>query len=163
MDLAGHQRRRANGGPRVLAGAVPDGEFWASNVDPAGDIWQGSQKGKIFRWRFGGLDKGGTPIYSPENVEIDQIPPPMNHLLRTEYLPETDTMYLSGYTADRPMTGDEWGIVGSEILRFDHWSKGNRVPPGESSCPTTPNAQPPSSSPSARLGNLPLLWRAARR
>jgi hypothetical protein len=37
-------------------------------------------------------------------------------------------MYLSGYTVDNPKTGGEWGIVGSEILRFDGWMKGNRNP-----------------------------------
>ncbi len=108
--------------------AVPDGEFWASNVDTAGDIWQGSQGGKIFRWRFGGLDKNGVPIYSQDKLETYQIPEPMNHLLRTEYIPETDTLYLTGHTKERPFQNSEWGAVGSEVLRFDHWSQGNRTP-----------------------------------
>jgi hypothetical protein len=111
------------------AAPVPEGEFWASNVDAAGDIWQGSQDGKIFRWRFGGLDRNKTPIYSAKRVTISRIPSPMNHLLRTEYLPETDALYLTGHTKERPMQpGGEWGAVGSEILRFDRWSKGNRAP-----------------------------------
>jgi hypothetical protein len=122
-DTSGNGQMEA--GEYARATAVPDGEFWASNVDPAGDIWQGSQDGKIFRWRFGGLDRNGTPIFSPAKVEIDHIPEPMNHLLRTEYLPETDTMYLTGYTRERPKKGDEWGIVGSEVLRFDRWRKGS--------------------------------------
>jgi hypothetical protein len=118
---------------------VPDGEFWASNVDTAGDIWQGSQDGKIFHWRFGGLDKNGTPLYSPDKFEMDKMPAPMNHLLRTEFIPETDTMYLTGHTKDRtPKTGDEWGIVGGEILRFDHWSKGNRTPTWRLALPYEP-------------------------
>jgi hypothetical protein len=56
------------------------------------------------------------------------MPAPLNHLLRIEYLPATDTMYLTGHTPDRPKTGGEWGQVGSEALRFDDWSKGNRKP-----------------------------------
>ncbi len=118
---------------------VPDGEFWASNMDEAGDLWQGSQDGTIFRWKFGGLDNNGVPIYSPNNVETFKIPPPMNHLLRTEYHPATDTMYLTGHTTDRPyLNSGDWGAVGSEILRFDNWSNGNRVPAWRIALPYDP-------------------------
>ena len=43
------------------------------------------------------------------------------------YFPDTDVMYLVGYTVDRPHTGEEWGIVGTEIVRYDNWSKSRKV------------------------------------
>jgi hypothetical protein len=36
-------------------------------------------------------------------------------------------LYLGGYTSDRPQTGKEWGIVGTEIIRYDNWSKARKV------------------------------------
>ena len=104
-------------------GPGPGGEFWASNVDSAGDIWQGDQRRGIWRWHFQGLDQHGTPKYSPAAVEHYEMPAPLTNLLRTEYLPESDTMYLTGQTADHKITGGEWGTVGTEVIRYDHWSK----------------------------------------
>ena len=51
------------------------------------------------------------------------MPAPFTDLLRTEYVPETDTMYLSGQTKDRPITHGEWGTAGTVIVRYDGWSK----------------------------------------
>ena len=36
-------------------------------------------------------------------------------------------MFLSGYTTDHPHTGGEWGIVGTEIVRYEGWNQGNRT------------------------------------
>jgi hypothetical protein len=47
--------------------------------------------------------------------------------LRSEYLPETDTMYLSGQTKDRPISHGEWGTAGTVIVRYDEWSKRPRL------------------------------------
>jgi hypothetical protein len=47
---------------------------------------------------------------------------------RLEYDPASDTMYLGGYTTDRPHNDSNWGVVGTEIVRFDNWSAGNRTP-----------------------------------
>jgi hypothetical protein len=52
------------------------------------------------------------------------MPAPFNDLLRTEYVPETDTMYLSGQTKDRPISHGEWGTAGTVIVRYDNWTKG---------------------------------------
>jgi len=46
------------------------------------------------------------------------MPAPFNSLTRIKYFPETDTMYLTGYTTDRPHIGKEWGTVGTEIVRY---------------------------------------------
>ena len=48
---------------------------------------------------------------------------PFEKLEKIKYFPETDVMYLAGYTDERPQTGEEWGIIGTEIVRYDNWSK----------------------------------------
>jgi hypothetical protein len=54
------------------------------------------------------------------------MPPPIIDLLRTEYIPETDTMYLSGQTQDRPISNGEWGTAGTVIVQYDDWSTAPR-------------------------------------
>lgn len=100
----------------------PDREYWASNVDDSGDIWQGGRDTGIWRWRFLGLDEHSNPRYAPE-PEHQRMPEPLTDLLRTEYIPASDTMYLTGQTKDRPISGGEWGLAGTVVLRFDDWSK----------------------------------------
>ncbi len=112
------------------ADGVRDPESWAWWVDEKGDVWQGNQDGPdpIRRFPFEGLDEKGNPVYRRASSQALALPEPMNHLLRIEYHPATDVMYLTGHTKDRPKTGGEWGQVGTEILRFDRWSAGNRNP-----------------------------------
>ena len=100
----------------------PTGEYWASNVDSSGDIWQGGRTDGIWRWRFLGLDDKGIPRYATKPDRFP-MPPPFTDLLRTEYVPETDTMYLTGQTKEHEITGGEWGTVGTEVARYDNWSK----------------------------------------
>lgn len=123
--------RDADGNGQMEAGEYvatmgPDGEYWASNVDSAGDIWQAGRESGIWRWRFQGLDERGTPRYNPNPDHVD-MPVPFTDLLRTEYVPETDTMYLSGQTKDRPISHGEWGTAGTVIVRYDDWSGTPRI------------------------------------
>jgi hypothetical protein len=128
--------RDANGDGRFQraeftdADGVRDPESWAWWVDERGGVWQGDQTGEkpIRYFPFEGLDRHGNPVYRRASSKTFALPAPMNHLLRIEYHPRTDTMYLTGHTTDRPKTGGEWGQVGSELLRFDNWSKGDRTP-----------------------------------
>ncbi|MBC7326738.1 beta-propeller fold lactonase family protein [bacterium] len=108
------------------ADGVEEPEFWAWWVDEEGGVWYGLQDGKIYYFPLLGIDQYGNPIYSREKALEFQMPPPLNHLLRIEYHPQNDVMFLSGYTEENPKRGGEWGIVGTEILRFDDWMKGNR-------------------------------------
>ena len=112
------------------ADGVREPESWAWWVDDRGDIWQGDQTGKepIRHYPFQGFDERGNPVYSRAASRTFPLPAPMNHLLRIEYHPAADTMFLTGHTADRPKRSNEWGQVGTEILRFDAWSRGNRTP-----------------------------------
>jgi hypothetical protein len=119
--------RDADGDGQMEAGEYstttgPDGEYWASNVDDAGDIWQGGRQSGIWRWRFQGLDEHGNPQYNPK-PEHSAMPAPITDLLRTEYVPKSDTMYLSGQTRDRPISHGEWGTAGTVIARYDDWSR----------------------------------------
>jgi hypothetical protein len=112
------------------ADGVRDDESWAWWVDENGGVWQGQQTGPdpIRYTLCEGLDKHGNPIYRRAATKTFALPAPMNHLLRIEYLPKSDVMYLTGHTTDRPKTGGEWGQVGSEVLRIDNWSRGSRTP-----------------------------------
>ena len=69
------------------------------------------------------------------------MPGPFNKLLRIKYYPDTDVMYLGGYTVDRPHTGDEWGIVGTEIVRYDNWTR-NKTLRWRITLPYDPKANP---------------------
>ena len=123
-DLDGDGRMESG---EYAATTGPEGEYWASNVDDAGDIWQAGRDTGIWRWRFLGLDEHRNPKYDLE-PQHREMPAPFNDLLRTEYIAATDTMYLTGQTKDRPITNGEWGTAGTVVVRFDDWSKGPKGP-----------------------------------
>jgi outer membrane protein assembly factor BamB len=107
------------------------GGWW---VDNRGDIWKAlrTQDGiGIRHYPFQGFDHQGNPIYKYQGtrgMEKQKTPNIFNDLRRIEYFPETDTMYLSGFTLEHPAIKDDAKIIGTEIARFDHWSQGNRLP-----------------------------------
>jgi hypothetical protein len=92
-------------------------------VDSNGDVWQASESGYIKHYRYLGLDAYGSPSYNAASSEKIPMPAPFKSLARIKYFLETDTMYLTGYTNERPHTGKEWGTVGTEIVRYDNWSR----------------------------------------
>jgi sugar lactone lactonase YvrE len=99
-----------------------DDSIWGWEVDSKGDVWQASESGSIRRYRVQGLDAYGSPIYNSAAADSIPMPAPFQKLERLKYFPATDVMYLGGYTRQRPHTGSEWGIVGTEIVRYDKWS-----------------------------------------
>ncbi|TAF07668.1 MAG: hypothetical protein EAZ77_08950 [Nostocales cyanobacterium] len=102
------------------------GGWW---VDTKGDVWKTLRtKDGIRHYPLQGLDSKGNPIYTYNSMQKEKTPRIFSDLRRIEYFPETDTMYLSGFTAEHPASGDDTGVVGSEIARFDNWRKGNRTP-----------------------------------
>ncbi|MBW4672203.1 MAG: hypothetical protein KME60_33490 [Cyanomargarita calcarea GSE-NOS-MK-12-04C] len=124
------------------------GGWW---IDEVGDIWKTlrTQDG-IRHYPLLGLDKKGNPIYSYARMEKQTTPRMFDDLRRIEYFPKTDTMYLSGFTSLHPAIGSDYSkSAGSEIARFDNWSKGNRkerwriVLPIDTSKP--PEAIPPQA------------------
>ncbi|MBK1986711.1 hypothetical protein A0J48_004005 [Sphaerospermopsis aphanizomenoides BCCUSP55] len=102
------------------------GGWW---VDSKGDVWKTLRtEDGIRHYPLQGLDSKGNPIYTYNSMQKEKTPSIFKDLRRIEYFPETDTMYLSGFTAEHPSSGDDTGVVGSEIARFDQWSQGNRTP-----------------------------------
>jgi hypothetical protein len=104
-----------------------DDSIWGWEVDSNGDVWQASESGAIGHYHFQGLDTYGTPIYNAATSEKIPMPEPFKSLARIKYFPETDTMYLTGYTTERPHIGKEWGTVGTEIVRYDNWSQSRNI------------------------------------
>ncbi|MBE9215472.1 hypothetical protein IQ247_22875 [Plectonema cf. radiosum LEGE 06105] len=126
------------------------GGWW---VDSKGDVWKSlrTQDGVGIRhFPLQGLDKNGNPIYSYSKMEKIGHPKIFGDLRRIEYFPETDTMYLSGYTPDNPaINGDYAKLIGSEIARYDNWSKGNRIPKWRIVLPVDKSAPPEVLNPAA--------------
>ncbi|MEI2583144.1 hypothetical protein [Scytonema sp. PRP1] len=102
------------------------GGWW---VDSKGDVWKTLRTEEGIRhFPLQGLDAKGNPIYSYSSMKKDKTPSLFTDVRRIEYFPETDTMYLSGFTKEHPAVEDDSGVVGSEIVRYDNWSRGNRTP-----------------------------------
>jgi hypothetical protein len=95
---------------------------WGWWVDTKGDIWRTTNAKGIYRLRYGGVDKVGNPIYSYANSTAYAMPAPFTELRRAVYDAASDTMYLTGYTADEPFDRAYWKEVGRRLVRFDHWS-----------------------------------------
>lgn len=103
-----------------------DDSVWGWEVDSKGDIWQAAEAGYIKHYRYQKLDTHGCPIYS-RTAEKILMPEPFKTLTRIKYFPKQDVMYLGGYTGLRPNIDGDWGLVGTEIVRYDNWSKKRNV------------------------------------
>jgi len=89
---------------------LPNVEVWARNVDSEGDIWLSDGR-KIFRYRFKGFDGKGNPVYDLKNPDTWQAPKPFTEIMRLKYIPETDTLYIGGYTKE--VQPPSWGLMGA--------------------------------------------------
>ncbi len=100
---------------------------WGWWVDTNGDIWQTiTNPHAIRKFPLQGFDKHGNPIYAWQSMTEETLPEPFNSVTRIEYHPDSDTMYLCGYTDKYPFNPDWWKDAGKVIARYDDWSKGNR-------------------------------------
>jgi hypothetical protein len=141
--------RDANGN-----GRFDDGEFelntsgrgmaggWGWWVDTEGDIWRTSDTRGIHRFRYGGLDRAGNPVYSYAKLTTYPTPAPFTELRRALYEPATDTLYVTGYTADLPPQPGINKEVGRVLVRFDQWSSGAPVARYTLTLPWRPDAKP---------------------
>lgn len=119
-------------------GAMQAGEYlsrpseapslWGWWVDSRGDVWQATDRDGLRHFPCGGLDEHGCPRYSYAAMQTIPMPDDFAELCRIDYLPQTDTMFLAGYTKSHPHLGGEWGAAGTEVLRYDGWRTGNRQP-----------------------------------
>ncbi len=96
---------------------------WALHVDARGDIWRGdAPEGQIQRHRFRHWSDEGKPVFGLEKADSFSRPEHFTEIARVLYVPETDTMYLSGFTKDKP--APSWGLMGAILERYDDWTSG---------------------------------------
>ena len=121
--------RDRNGDGKIAADeydASPDNlPTTAWSIDPRGDVWTGlyTQRGaeritRIRRFPCQGLDGHGNPVYTFASAVDVPVPPPFDDiahgssLTRMQYVPETDTMYLSGFTPEHKNEHRDWKTSG---------------------------------------------------
>ncbi|CAM2138326.1 SMP-30/gluconolaconase/LRE-like region family protein [Pararobbsia alpina] len=101
-------------------GSAEDASCWY--VDMRGDIWEGLGEHGLRRYRMQGLDRIGNPRYDFAHSSTEALPAPFTRVARIQYVPETDTMYLAGASAQYAWDEHDWNGTGKLIARFDHWS-----------------------------------------
>ncbi|HTH58857.1 MAG TPA: hypothetical protein VL689_01725 [Paraburkholderia sp.] len=126
-----------NPGREHLAGG------WGWWIDTRGDIWRARDKRDIVRFVFGGLDPKGNPIYAYSNLKTYPVPAPFTEVHRVIYEPQTDTLYVTGYTADAPHDPGFSKEAGRVLVRYDGWSAGNPKARYQLPLPWDPHAKPP--------------------
>ena len=101
----------------------PAPSFWSVAVDGAGTVWLADRKSGLWRVPFAGLNEHGVPLYKLGEGAQEKRPEPFVDILAIRPHPETDSMYVGGYTRDfpSPYTEAEWTTCGSEIARYDQW------------------------------------------
>ncbi|TDN70083.1 hypothetical protein B0G77_3532 [Paraburkholderia sp. BL10I2N1] len=125
-DANGNGRFDANEFTPNTSGAKLIGG-WGWWVDSEGDIWRARDSKGIYRFRFGGLDAIGNPVYSYSNLTTYPVPAPFTELHRAIYDPASDSLYATGYTADLPVDHSFWKEAGRLLVRYDSWSTGKPV------------------------------------
>ncbi|HEX8237149.1 MAG TPA: hypothetical protein VF600_14420 [Abditibacteriaceae bacterium] len=110
----GEFAQRAYSYKRLLGG-------WGVWADKGGNLWECSGK-QIRMTPLIGFDASGKPQYGA--AQSFDGPALFDSLQRIQYFPESDTMYLAGYSPQKKE--ETWGIVGKVLARYDNWSKGNR-------------------------------------
>lgn len=111
-------------------------------VDSAGTLWFAAKEHGIPRlgmWKCAGFDNVGNPIYNDTDLVWQANPSNFIQLCRIWYLPETDTLFVSGVTSAHqtfPAPGSD--SVGSEVARFDAWSSGSATLTWQAVLPSEP-------------------------
>jgi len=100
-------------------------DMFATCVDKKGDIWYAYDD--IRKHSLQSI-VNGVPIYNTATpTTIDAKPAPFYDVRHVEYDSDNDVMYITGYTPEKPYTGD-WKSVGLVLARYNNWSTGNRTP-----------------------------------
>ncbi|TAM06340.1 MAG: hypothetical protein EPN70_06135 [Paraburkholderia sp.] len=119
------------------------GGGWGWWIDTRGDIWRARDDKGIWRFRFGGLDAKGNPIYAYDKLDKYDVPAPFTEVHRAIYEPDSDSLYVTGYTADAPHDPGFWKEAGRVLVRYDHWSSGHPEQRYVLRLPWDPKAKPP--------------------
>ena len=126
--------RDLNGNGNIDAAEIanvqtPDMGVWGWEVDSQGNVYAASEDAGVVKYPVQGYDSFGNPIFG--STVNTPAPAPFMKIERLHYEDATDTMYLAGFTTDHPYqngVNQDFGLAGSEIMRFDNWSQGNRTP-----------------------------------
>lgn len=123
--------RDANGDGRFDAGEFQVQPFKRDGIaglfDVNGDYWQATWSEKIRHYPCKGLDANGVPQYDPEPAAVVDRPGDFKDMERIEYIPETDTMFISGYTERWPAKDQHFIPAGSVVAAYPRWKAGNRT------------------------------------
>ncbi len=111
----------ARNGQIALDSGLRKGQGWAVWPDARGNVWY-TEGERIVMEPLTGFAPDGKPIYGA--AKTFKRPAQFLSVERIVYDPAADTMFLGGFTKDNPDPGGAWGLVGTEILRFDNWLKG---------------------------------------
>ena len=105
---------------------LSDGEGWAREVDANAGIWWADGPGnKVRYYPLKGVSPDGGPQYDQKNPQEFPLPEKMfTQVCRVLYDVKTDSLYLGGYTAQRP--AKSWGLIGSVLAKYDGYLKGDR-------------------------------------
>jgi hypothetical protein len=113
-----YQVFRYEGYKSVHTGYTHPTNAWGTYVDKNGTIWDG--KANTFKKSvITGFTAQGNPIFSTSDAGTR--PAIFKSVERLLYEPDTDVMYIAGYTHDNPIVPD-WGQIGTEVARYDNWS-----------------------------------------
>jgi hypothetical protein len=112
-------------------------------VDTLGNLWFGTPLSGVRELPLQGFDSVGNPIYRYTAAKTYAMPAPFTRIGRVLYVPETDTMYISGFTAAIPWDSSRWKEAGPVLARYDNWSSGNATPQYVISLPWNTQANPP--------------------
>lgn len=122
-DKNGNGRIDANEYDVKPAGSGNLPRTWAVGVDEKGGIWI-PYNTQLWHLPCAGLDAFGNPRYSLETATREKPPAPFKDLHNAEYIAATDTMYISGFTADKPEPKPALSLlhIGTAVARYDNWS-----------------------------------------
>jgi len=118
-------------------------------VDTRGDIWLcgGGKSGRcLWHLPLQGFDAQQNPIYRLADLVPLKLPDEflnkdgVNYYgaRRLIYDAETDVMYLAGETKEHTNKKLHWGAIGTEVIRYDDWSKPMRRVRWRIALPTEP-------------------------
>ncbi|WP_459904443.1 NHL repeat-containing protein [Caballeronia sp. HLA56] len=96
-------------------------------VDSLGNVWFGTPTSGIREMPLQGFDALGNPLYTYTSAKTYTMPAPFTRIGRVLYVPETDTMYISGFTQTIPYDAARWKEAGPYLARYDNWTRGPRV------------------------------------
>jgi regulation of enolase protein 1 (concanavalin A-like superfamily) len=97
-------------------------------IDQKGDYWQANGN-KIEKWSFtGDFDEKGAPVHVRTNVfETDNS---ISGIGRLFYDETNDIIYLGAYSTSYPKSGDEWGILGRVVYRYENFTSQKKLTTG---------------------------------